>query len=65
MEIKEKEITKENLKEGSIEQIARKINWIHCYKSYIITILKMFSNLSLIMDNSAEKIKNELKKYEE
>ena len=65
MEIKEKEITKENLKEGSIEQIARKINWIHCYKTYIITILKMFSNLSLIMDNSAEKIKNELKKYEE
>ena len=55
VELKEKQNEKND--EKSIEKIASIINWIHCYKDEIITILQMFVILNPIVNNLNEEIK--------
>ena len=48
---------KDNSEENVIKKNASIINWVHCYKDKITTILQMFTSLSSVVDNLTDKIK--------
>ena len=60
-----KEKRMKNKENDFLKNIANIMNWIQCYKEDIITILKIFSLLNLIVGNLSEKMKSiNLNSYE-